>query len=160
AAEEHIELTTTWARADLTGAGQELIRGLAHGADDDDDGDAALACLDHPLGDQLDLLSIRDGRATVLLNHDSHNILQEKRCPSVRGTPPYASRRRRSALRRGLRCAGRCRTVPSQVQFRARTAPRSWRRSLAAQRPAPRARQTPGARRTPARPRGHPCQPG
>ena len=74
--EEHVELAprrirgARVVRGDLTREGEEAVRGLAHGADDDDDVAAVALLGDDAIGDAAELLDVGHRRAAVLLDDD------------------------------------------------------------------------------------------
>ena len=59
-------------RADLLGQVDQLVGGVAHRGDDDDDLVAGLLGVDDPLGDPLDAVGVGDGRTAVLLHDQGH----------------------------------------------------------------------------------------
>ena len=71
AREQHVELAPRRRRADRLGLLDQLVGGLAHRGHDDNDLLAGRLGARDALGDQPDLVDIRDGRAAVLLNNDA-----------------------------------------------------------------------------------------
>ena len=57
---------------DLLGEVEQLVGGVAHRGDDDDDVVAGLAGVDDALGDPLDAVGVGDGGAAVLLHDEAH----------------------------------------------------------------------------------------
>ncbi len=81
-ADQHVELALGGLRASvrraagthggLLGEGQQVVGGLAHGTDHDDDVVAVLLRTDDLIGYGAELVDVGDGRSAVLLNDDGH----------------------------------------------------------------------------------------
>ena len=73
--EQHVQLAARRQRADLLREVDQLVGGVAHRRDGDDDLVAGLAGVDDALRDALDALGIGHGRAAVLLHDKAHSAL-------------------------------------------------------------------------------------
>ena len=93
--QQHVELARGRQRGDLLGEVDQLVGGVAHRGDDDDDVVAGLPGVDDPLGDPLDALGVGHGRAAVLLHDQAHGVPSRLRSGRVRAesTEPRWSQR-------------------------------------------------------------------
>ena len=136
--EQHVELARRRDRRDLVGEVEQLVGGVAHGADGDDDVVAGLARLDDALRDALDALGVGDGGSAELLHDQAHERLLglvargARRTAHLRSDDSTECRRRVSTGRAGrvddaasvVPVAGRptSRTVRGAMPDTARTA--------------------------------------
>ena len=72
--EQHVELAAGGVGRDLLRRGQQLVGGVAHRGDDDDDVVALLAGAHDALGHLFELLDVRDAAAAVLLDDHRHGV--------------------------------------------------------------------------------------
>ena len=95
--EQHVELARRRQRRHLLGEVAQLVGGVAHRGDDDDDVVARLAGVDDPLGDPLDAGRVGDRRSAVLLHDNAHGLSSS----SVRPRRSAHPRRGRRVYRGG-----------------------------------------------------------
>ncbi len=93
--QQDVHLTLRRERGDLLGEVDELVGGVAHGADHHDDVVTGALGLRHPLRDALDAGGVGDGGTAVLLHDQGHGELfrglgQDR--ASVRACPPGGQR--------------------------------------------------------------------
>ena len=70
--QQHVELAPRGVLGHLVGEGQQLVRRVPHGGDDDHDVLAGRARRRDAVGHAADVLDVRDRRAAVLLDDDRH----------------------------------------------------------------------------------------
>ncbi len=95
--QQHVELAARRQRRDLVGEVDELIGGVAHGGDHDDDVVTGLLGRDDALGDALDAGCVGNRGAAVLLDDNAHEMFlgagKRTDCATLRATSLPVRRR-------------------------------------------------------------------
>ncbi len=96
-AEQHVDLPVGLHRAHVAGQADQVVGGLAHGADHHDDVVAGPPGAGHVVGHGTDAVGVADRRASELLHHERHGPQGYSPAPGVPAGPGRPRRGRRPA---------------------------------------------------------------